>query len=395
MDSTAHYQQPVRQRIDAQSSPLRRAYWRFLIFTFIATAGCSGTAARSPQTSDLPAQSRELENSVVNQPGDNFVSIEARNSQTRMAMLLETRKQDQSGADYPIGPGDVLVINVAALDEFSNRTVRVTGDGLILLPLVGAMRAAGATEEELREQLRKKLAAYVKEPEISIFVQEYRSRQVGVFGAVAKPGVYSLASDTDTLADMISLAGGMTTDAARRIEFLPVKVGNKNPPTASDNTQSAITPVSVNVDPSESMAHAIMIDLNDPANQADLALPARPGDVLIVPANGQVLVEGWVTTPGSYKITPGLRVLGAIAAAGGLLFPADSSGITIIRTSREGSPIRIPLDLASIKRGEHEDIPVQEADVVEVSSSTVKLVPYSAYQAVVQLFRVGVYGSAL
>jgi len=131
--------------------------------------------------------------------------------------------------------------------------------------------------------------------------------------------------------------------------------------------------------------------LHDPANQTYLALPARPGDIIVVPANGQVLVEGWVTTPGSYKITPGLRVLGAIAAAGGMSFPADSSGVTIIRTSREGGPIRIPLDLASIKRGESQDIPVQEADVVEVSSSTAKLVPYGAYQALVQLFRVGLY----
>jgi len=103
-------------------------------------------------------------------------------------------------------------------------------------------------------------------------VQEYRSRQVGVFGAVAKPGVYSLASGKDTLSDMISLAGGATPDAASRIDFVPAN------PAAKGRAPTGVTPSPVIIPGSVSRAtNTISIDLNDSSSRTFLALPARPG----------------------------------------------------------------------------------------------------------------------
>lgn len=82
-----------------------------------------------------------------------------------------------------------------------------------------------------------------------------------------------------------------------------------------------------------------MIDLENltkGGSQTYLTLPARPGDVIMVPGSGEVLVEGWVNKPGSYKITPRLTILGVVAAAGGPLFAADTSSVKLIgRIRRE------------------------------------------------------------
>ena len=136
----------------------------------------------------------------------------------------------------------------------------------------------------------------------------------------------------------------------------------------------------------------LVLDLQNLARGGDqiyLSLPARPGDVIIVPASGQVLVQGWVEKPGPYKITSGLTVLGAVAAAGGPLFPANTSSVRIIRSGKHGNRITYTVDLEQMKQGEMPDLPVQEADVVEVSSTTAKLVPYGIYRFISSLLHIG------
>ena len=60
-------------------------------------------------------------------------------------------------------------------------------------------------------------------PPVNLFVREYRSRQVAVVGAVERPGLYNLASEADTILDMIAQAGGMKEGAAPRIQFIPAE----------------------------------------------------------------------------------------------------------------------------------------------------------------------------
>jgi hypothetical protein len=60
------------------------------------------------------------------------------------------------------------------------------------------------------------------DPSVSVFVREYRSRIVGVIGAVARPGFHALASMDNTILDALTLAGGITDKAAPRLFFLPV-----------------------------------------------------------------------------------------------------------------------------------------------------------------------------
>jgi polysaccharide export outer membrane protein len=229
-------------------------------------------------------------------------------------------------------------------------------------------------------------------PQFNLFVREYRSRQVAVIGAVAKPGLYNLASETDTILDIVASAGGMTVDAAPRILLIPAE------PTANGSAKApaAVLPVQLaSASPSSRLlkqTEALVLDLQNLARggeQSYLSLPVRPGDVIIVPASGQVLVQGWVEKPGPYKITPGLTVLGAVAAAGGPLYPANTSAVQIIRSGKRGDRITYTVDLEQIKQGVTPDLPVQEADVVEVSSTTAKLVPYGIYRFISSLVHIG------
>jgi polysaccharide biosynthesis/export protein len=349
--------------------------------------GCAATAPVPAPSAAGANVKADTSNTLSESQGDENSDL------ARLAQVWEKRRQDSPGSDYPIGPGDVVEINVAGMKEINALSVRVSGDGTIALPFVGVVKVSGMTETELRDEIRKRLQTnYMRNPQVSSFVKEFYSRQVAVIGAVQKPGLYKLSSHTDTIFEMISQAGGTTTMAAERILFIPAERADADKAKAiaatlpAQLTSQDPTPLILkNVEP-------IVINLATlvrGGNEKFLAIPARPGDVIMVPGSGEVLVQGWVEKPGSYKISPGLTVLGAVAAAGGPMYPADVGSVQIIRTGRQGQKTTIVADLDSIKRGEQPDIAVLESDVVEVGSSGPKMVAYGIYRFFTNIMRVG------
>jgi len=115
--------------------------------------------------------------------------------------------------DYRIGPEDVLEVSVWK-NEAMSQTVPVRPDGMISLPLLNDVPAAGMTPMELKELLAKRLSEYMPSPEVSVIVREVRSFKVSVIGEVAHPGRYELKSRT-TVLDILAQAGGLTEFAAR------------------------------------------------------------------------------------------------------------------------------------------------------------------------------------
>ena len=115
--------------------------------------------------------------------------------------------------EYRIGPEDALHIVVWKNDAMS-RTVPVRPDGMISLPLLNDMKAAGLTPMELRDLLVTKLAEYMPAPEVSVILTDVRSFKVSVIGEVVKPARYELKSWT-TVLDVLALAGGFTQFATR------------------------------------------------------------------------------------------------------------------------------------------------------------------------------------
>jgi hypothetical protein len=123
--------------------------------------------------------------------------------------------------------------------------------------------------------------------------------------------------------------------------------------------------------------------------QLYLAIPARPGDILIVPGAGEVMIEGWVERPGTYKVTANTTVSAVIAAAGGPLYAADTNTIKVIRTNNVGARTSVEVDLAALKQGQKPDLPVQDGDIIEVSSSSPKLLPYGFYRLLTSIVHIG------
>lgn len=110
-------------------------------------------------------------------------------------------------AGYTIGPDDVLVVMFWREKDLSAE-VAVRPDGMITLPLLNDVKAAGLTPDQLREAVEKAAAAFVEEPNVTVAVKQINSRRVFITGNVAKPGTYPLTGTT-TVLQLIAIAGGL------------------------------------------------------------------------------------------------------------------------------------------------------------------------------------------
>lgn len=330
--------------------------------------------------------------------------LESSDNAAKLESLWNTRMVDSTGdspENFTLGPGDLLWISVPLMDQLKNKTVRVSEAGTIALPLLGVINVETMTEEDLRGELTHRIAKYMYHPQIEVFLKHSEHREVGVLGDVAHPGRYTLSSQSDTIMTMISRAGGLKPDAASRIMLIsaPPRAANSVVPVADASQAHGISSDSApklirssltdkvgsgsdvsRVDPRLAVAKAIggeevVIDTSRPEGQRYLEMYARAGDVVIIPAAGQVTVQGWVDKPGAYNVTPGLTALGAIAAAGGANFTRSA---TILRET-DGGKLQIPINISKIEDGEAGDVGVQSGDVVIVEKSAIGAVPYSLY----------------
>jgi len=112
-------------------------------------------------------------------------------------------------ADYRLGAADVVDIEVYGLPELT-RSLRVNSRGMISLPLLGPIRAAGRTVAEIEDEITTLLADdYLQDPQVTVFVSDFTSQKVTIEGAVKTPGIYPLSGQTSLLQAIVA-AGGVT-----------------------------------------------------------------------------------------------------------------------------------------------------------------------------------------
>lgn len=110
--------------------------------------------------------------------------------------------------EYRIGPNDLLELSVFQVKEL-DRTVRVNTRGVITLPLIGVIQAAGLSATELEERIAEKLKKdYLQDPQVSVFIKEFVSQRITLEGQIEKAGIYPMTGRT-TLLQAIALAGGV------------------------------------------------------------------------------------------------------------------------------------------------------------------------------------------
>jgi polysaccharide export outer membrane protein len=251
----------------------------------------------------------------------------------------------------------------------------VNAAGDITLPFIGVVHVAGLTPTEVETIIVRRLVAagILVHPQVSVQIAEHRHQVVAVVGSVERPGLYPLTRPGATLADMMWAAGGPSKEAGRLVDFTP----------ASDAGRPG---------------SAIRIDL-DLLMKAMSAGPgpvnpiADPGDVLAIAPAGSVLVDGWVDKPGSYPVTRGLTLTGAVAAAGGHLFPADRAHVSVKRVVSPGEQRFFTVDLDDVAGGREPDFPLTDGDVVNLPMSAVRVVPWSLWTVAREMIHIG--GSAL
>lgn len=255
----------------------------------------------------------------------------------RIAELArETNAPDASSphGDYRIGPEDLLEISVLEAPDL-NRTVRVSEDGTISLALLGSIPVTGLSTRELQADLEDRLRhTYMKDPQVSVFVQEMRSHPVSVFGAVEKPGVYQIRN-AKTLVEVLSMAEGLANDAGDTVIIvrqsgdpadlaLTASLGS-NPPVATDSpSQAALSKLNPSGQAGDEVSgrENIAVNLKDLLDSSDPRsnVLVYPGDLVKVARAGIVYVVGQVHKPGGFLLNTNanISVLQAIALAEGV-----------------------------------------------------------------------------
>ena len=259
-----------------------------------------------------------------------------------------------NGADrvYRVGPEDRIRIDILGVDELS-REYRINGAGVIMLPLAGPVPVAGLTLAEMEDAIAAALSDnYLRNPQVSAEVTEYRSQQFTVVGAVENPRVYNTTRQT-TLIEALAMAGGINREAGNQV-FLTDRV--PDPETGQPSTRTLIIDIE---------------DLMRSAGQFNLVL--GEGAMINVPRGGFVYVEGAVNRPGAYAQRNHTTVLKALSEAGGLSFEAARSDIRVLsRDPITGVWQSRDIDYNAIRDNPDLDVTLRNGDVVVVETSAMR-----------------------
>jgi polysaccharide export outer membrane protein len=247
-----------------------------------------------------------------------------------------------------LGPGDLVEVSVYGVPELATKA-RVSNDGDLYLPLIDYVHVGDLSLEESQKLIEKRLAdgGFVKNPHVTIFVNEYASQGVTLMGEIGKPGIYPVLGDR-RLFDLFSAAGGLTDRASRT-----VSITHRNHP---DKPQ---------------LVHLARNLTDKPESNVEV----RPGDTIEIFRAPIVYIVGDVGRPSGLLVDNGsLTVLQAIALAGGPNRTAKLNGVKIIRKSNGPNGMtETVVPLKKMLQAKAPDIPLQANDILFVPVSGTKM----------------------
>lgn len=232
--------------------------------------------------------------------------------------------------DYIVGPQDVITVRIYGEEKLSGK-MRIDNDGSFPFEYLGRVKAEGMTTAQIEAYLAKALGdGYLRNPQVSVEVVEYRSKNVFVTGEVRSPNKYSLQGNS-TLMDALTLAGSITQNAGNWVQITHARQG-----------------VQV-LGPSASVEYDMRVNLRDIQTGKAQNIKLRDGDTIFVPRAERIFVVGYVRNTGPVIFEEGMTVFEAIAAAGGI--------------SEKGSNTRI--EIIRIENGQRKSIDARQTDVLK------------------------------
>lgn len=207
--------------------------------------------------------------------------------------------------DYLVGSGDVLKIDVYDNPDLKT-TVRVTNNGKIVIPLLGQVTVSGLKVSDVTEKLTRLLAdGYLINPQVNIFIEDFRSKKAVILGQVARPGIVEIRGTT-TFLEAISHAGGLKEAAGDVATIKRINGGKQN---------------------------VIAIDIKSIVEGGDLSqnILIHDGDTIYISKGGMCYVTGEVKAPDAYSCNKDTTVLKLIARSGGFTGKASKSSVRIVR----------------------------------------------------------------
>lgn len=310
--------------------------------------------------SDSPHKKAKALREVENKQSDSSRQVKLMNERILIGNLSLASKRSAT-RDYRIGPEDLLDISVYE-DERLNKTVRVSSQGEISLPLLGVLKVEGLTAVQLEREIRDLLSeSLYQNPHVSVFIKEYRGQRISVIGAVEKPGIFDVIGQK-TVLEGLALAGGLKEDAGQLLFLIrPRSPDEKHLEKMGDSAES--TPETLIIDLEELLVKG----------KLSLNLPLKNGDVINIPVSGKIFVGGEVNSPGGFYLKgKRMTVRQAIATAGGIKPKANASGTVIFRYGEGDEEEVLSVDLNAIHKGESKDVYLRENDIVIVPQSGAK-----------------------
>ncbi len=262
-----------------------------------------------------------------------------------------------------IGPDDTVTITALNVDEIS-KPWRVGEDGDLTLPLLGRIPASGMSAEQLQAEISTRLRKFVKDPQVTVFVSDFRSHPVTVSGAVEKPGVIQVEGPTSLFGVLVQAGGpkdaGPTVTLTRYASNGPIH----NPKAVESRDGKYST---------------LQLPLEDVirGHGEAASVTVQPFDVVTVAKQQKprmVFIAGEVNRPGAIELASQdtVSLSKALAMAGGMTHIA-SPGKTVIRhidsSGRETAFAYV--NLKKIMSGKAKDILLSDGDVVIIPSSDI------------------------
>jgi polysaccharide biosynthesis/export protein len=274
-----------------------------------------------------------------------YAATPAKNDEiTRLnEQMFASAKMHTDPSDYLLGAGDLLQVTVFESKSL-NTTVRVSSRGHITLPLLGQVEVKGLTAREVEIKIEKYYRVkYIKDPHVTVFVEEHMSKRVTLVGQFKQPGTFEYPS-RQTLLDVMALAGGLTDKAGNMIQV----------------RRRAARPGEPNV---------LVIDLDQliKKGRTDLNVDINGGDIIFAPEAGHFFVDGAVRRAGSYPIREKLEIREALLIAGGIRPWGLKDSIVLIRNVEGKGRTGIEIDL---NNSDNHEIEIKDGDIIVVKTSS-------------------------